>query len=188
MPPRLHARPTEPDEVALPAPEHPSPVVIDILVEAGGWPPPSELQALVAGVVDAARILVGNDLSPPAELSVVFTDDAHIRILNRRYRNRDAATNVLSFPAAPLRRGRRGPLLGDIVIARETTAREAAAEHLTVAEHLPHLIVHGLLHLLGHDHKDDADAVVMERLETAILDRLGIADPYADRVDDGDRS
>lgn len=166
--------------MTLLAPEHPSSDVIDILVEAGAWPPPCELQALVAGVVEAARAVVAHDLSPPRELCVIFTDDMHIRILNRRYRGRDAATNVLSFPATRPGPAKRGSLLGDIVIAQETTEREAEVEHLTVADHRSHLIVHGLLHLLGHDHQDDVDGAVMERLETAILGRLGIADPHAD--------
>ena len=156
-------------------------MVVDILVEAGDWPQSSELQALVEGAIGAAPDFVANGPSPPAELSVVFTDDAHIRILNRRYRGHDAPTNVLSFPAARQRSGKRGPLIGDIVIAHQTVAREAAAEHLPIADHLAHLIVHGLLHLLGHDHENDARAAVMERRETAILGRLGIADPYADR-------
>jgi probable rRNA maturation factor len=79
--------------------------------------------------------------------------------------------------------GRFGPLIGDIVVARETLTAESAAEGLTFADHLTHLIVHGFLHLLAYDHETDDDAVVMERLETSILHRLGIADPYAERTD-----
>ena len=75
--------------------------------------------------------------------------------------------------------GRFGPLLGDIVLARETMAREAKAQGLTIDDHLAHLVVHGFLHLVGHDHVEDADAAVMERLESAILATLGVADPYA---------
>ena len=110
---------------------------------------------------------------------MVFTDDAHIHRLNRHFRDKDKPTNVLSFPAGPPIGGRFGPLLGDIVLARETIAREAEGQGLTIDDHLTHLIVHGFLHLVGYDHVEDADAAVMERLETAILASLGIADPYA---------
>jgi probable rRNA maturation factor len=113
----------------------------------------------------------------------VFTDDASVRVLNRQYRGQDRATNVLSFPAAPLHPGRLGPLLGDIVMARETIAAESAAAGLDFADHLTHLMIHGFLHLVGHDHESDDEAAIMERLETAILGRLGIADPYAESAE-----
>ena len=117
------------------------------------------------------------------EVSLVFADDARIRALNRQYRGKDRPTNVLSFPAAPLDSGRLGPPLGDIVMARETIAAEAAAEGLNFTDHLTHLIIHGFLHLVGYDHETDDEAAVMEQLETAILGRLGIADPYAESAD-----
>ena len=123
------------------------------------------------------------DIADDAEVSMVFTDDARIQVLNRQYRGKDRPTNVLSFPAAPLVPGRLGPPLGDIVLARETIALESEAQGLDFADHLTHLIVHGFLHLLGYDHEAHGEAVVMERLETAILGRLGIADPYADPAD-----
>jgi probable rRNA maturation factor len=165
--------------LALPASE-PQPIAVDVLVEAGDWPAEPELDRLAERAVAASLAAVAAEIAPPAEVSIVFTDDDHIRALNRRYRGRDAATNVLSFPAAPQVKGKLGPPLGDIVLARQTIAREAAADGLTVADHLTHLIVHGFLHLLGYDHDTDRDAAVMTRLETAILARLGIADPYAD--------
>ena len=102
-----------------------------------------------------------------------------MRRLNRDYRGKDKPTNVLSFPRRRLLAGRLGPLLGDIVLAAETVAREAEDEGLALDDHLTHLIVHGFLHLLGYDHEDEAEAAVMEGLETAILGGLGIADPYA---------
>jgi probable rRNA maturation factor len=150
-------------------------------MEGGDWPPEAELQALVDRAIAACA--AAGDLPPiaeEAEVSLVFSDDAHIRDLNRQYRGKDSPTNVLSFPAAPQIPGRFGPLLGDIVLARETVVAEAATAGLTVADHLTHLIVHGFLHLLGHDHEKDDEAAVMESLETAILDRLGIADPYGE--------
>lgn len=106
------------------------------------------------------------------ELSVMLTDDATIKSLNAQWRHHDKPTNVLSFPSPG------SGILGDIVIAYETTAREAAEEHKPLADHLSHLAVHGFLHLLGYDHESDADADVMEQLEREILARLGVPDPY----------
>jgi probable rRNA maturation factor len=102
-----------------------------------------------------------------------------MRVLNRRYRKQDKPTNVLSLPAAPPLVGRLGPLLGDVVLAAETVRKEAESQGLAVAAHLTHLIIHGFLHLIGHDHENEAEALVMEGLETAILDDLGLPDPYA---------
>jgi probable rRNA maturation factor len=160
------------DQAALPA--------IDILVEAGDWPPEEKLHDLVVRAMSGVLAATKTPLIPETELSLVFTDDAHVRELNRRYRDKDTATNVLSFPAARTNPKMFGPLLGDLVFAAETIARESAVEGLTLDHHLTHLIVHGFLHLLGYDHENEADATVMENLETAILARLGIADPYGD--------
>lgn len=156
-----------------------SPIAIDILVEADGWAPEAELRALTAGAVAAVLAASPAAVVPGAELSVVFTDDGHVRDLNRHYRGKDSATNVLSFPAAPLSTEGFGPQLGDIVLARETIAAEASEQGLTLGAHLTHLMVHGFLHLVGYDHDTGDKAVVMESLETAILQTLGIADPYA---------
>jgi probable rRNA maturation factor len=123
------------------------------------------------------------------ELAIVLTDDSAIRALNRQWRGKDAPTNVLSFPvrcgsAAAADAGKsRGapPLLGDVVIAYETTAREARAGHLPFRHHLAHLAVHGFLHLLGHDHETDTEAEAMEALEIAVLARLDMPNPYVMR-------
>jgi len=104
----------------------------------------------------------------------VLTDDSAIRQLNRAWRGVDAATNVLSFPTS--RAG--GALIGDIVLAYETVAREACAEHKPFAHHVAHLAVHGFLHLLGYDHEQAGDAERMEQTERDILRRLAIPDPY----------
>jgi probable rRNA maturation factor len=152
--------------------------VIDILVEAGQWPTRARLRQLIERAVEAALTTTKPPLAADSELSLLFTDDAHVQRLNQRYRGKNSATNVLSFPAPPAAPGMFGPLLGDLVLAEETIAREAAAGELAFDDHLAHLIIHGLLHLLDYDHDDDAEASVMEGLETAILDRLGIADPY----------
>jgi probable rRNA maturation factor len=114
------------------------------------------------------------------ELAIVLTDDSAIRLLNQQWRGRDKATNVLSFPAQKASEGACGqpPLIGDIVLAYETIAREADNEGRPFAHHLAHLAVHGFLHLNGWDHQRDEDADAMERLERKILQRLGIPDPY----------
>jgi probable rRNA maturation factor len=109
------------------------------------------------------------------EIAIVLTDDSEIRTLNRKWRRKDKPTNVLSFPAP----AGSEPHLGDIVIAYQTVAREALAQKKPLADHLAHLALHGYLHLLGYDHDSDRKAKAMERLETLILARLGISDPYA---------
>jgi probable rRNA maturation factor len=151
---------------------------LDILVEAGEWPPKARLRKIAAGVIEAAAIRLGLDLPEGAEVSIVFTDDAHIKSLNRKFRQKNKPTNVLSFPGAPAANGGIGPILGDVVLAQETVSKEAAAEGLTLEAHLAHLILHGFLHILGYDHEDDGEAQIMEGLETAILGGIGIADPY----------
>lgn len=114
-----------------------------------------------------------------AELSIVLTDDAQQRQLNREWRGVDKSTNVLSFPQiepfAPV-----VGILGDITLARETLEREAQELGKSFEDHFTHLVVHGFLHILGYDHLEEPDALVMERLETQILSSLGIADPYED--------
>ena len=106
------------------------------------------------------------------ELAVVLADDAFVRDLNRDYRGKDKATNVLSFPS-----DEKG-CLGDIVLAFETVEREAAEQGKTFRHHACHLLVHGVLHLLGHDHEEEKEAVLMEQKEVKILKKLGIANPY----------
>jgi probable rRNA maturation factor len=116
-----------------------------------------------------------------AEISIALVDDDAIRALNRDFRGKDQPTNVLSFPAPPLNIPGAPALLGDIAVAYQTTAAEAAAEAKSIAAHLSHLIVHGVLHLVGYDHIDPEDAELMEAMERDILAALGIADPYAAR-------
>ncbi|MCO5090477.1 rRNA maturation RNase YbeY [Bosea sp. (in: a-proteobacteria)] len=139
----------------------------------------ADLSALLNEALAAAIAVAPRKPMPGAELSLLLTDDRRIRIVNRDWRGFDKATNVLSFPAAPPARIAQSPLLGDIVIAYETVVREADAEGKSVADHLRHLAIHGLLHLLGEDHETEAQARRMEALEVAALARLGISDPYA---------
>jgi probable rRNA maturation factor len=113
------------------------------------------------------------------ELAIVLTDDSAIRALNRDWRGKDEPTNVLSFPAQEPSADRHAPrMLGDIVIAYETAAREAEVEGKPLMHHLAHLAVHGFLHLVGYDHEASEEADAMEGLEVAILARLGVPDPY----------
>jgi probable rRNA maturation factor len=157
-------------------------IALDVRVEAGKWPSRARLKALADRSLAAAIARGKPRLTPEPELSLLFTDDAHIRVLNKRYRGKNKPTNVLSFPAPRAKPKTFGPQLGDLVFAAETVAAEAARDGISLADHLAHLIVHGFLHLLGHDHEVEREAIAMEGLETAILARLGIADPYGGEV------
>ncbi len=162
---------------------------IDVVIDHAGWRAAlDEPAALCRDAAKAALDAAGfGPLAPRVELGVRLADDAELRRLNHRYRGRDAPTNVLSFAASDATPGRLPALpddgaplaLGDVVLALETVLDEAGAQGKTVADHVGHLVVHGVLHLVGHDHENDADANVMEGLETAVLAGLGIADPYA---------
>ena len=144
---------------------------------------------LESGLIAAAEATLAAHLRSTAteiELGLTLTDDAGVRTLNRDYRGQDKPTNVLSFPlndpagpdgllepdapGAPL-------LLGDIVLAFETVAREAAAQEKSLSNHACHLVVHGVLHLLGYDHETETEACTMEHLEVAVLAGLGISNP-----------
>jgi len=115
------------------------------------------------------------------ELAVRYVDSDEGRALNRDYRGKDYATNVLSFPVE-LPPGVRSPLLGDLVVCAPVVALEALGQDKPLAHHHAHLVVHGMLHLLGMDHeRSEADAEAMEARERTILGRLGIPDPYAER-------
>ena len=138
------------------------------------------MRGIVARAVAAALTEVDAKAGGPCELSVVFTDDEGIRRLNAGWRGKDKPTNVLSFPAFTLKPGDTlPPMLGDIVLAGETVAREAELENKPLEHHITHLVVHGLLHLLGHDHEAEHEAVIMEAAERRALARLAIPDPYA---------
>ncbi|MFN3635530.1 MAG: rRNA maturation RNase YbeY [Rhizobium rhizophilum] len=158
---------------------------IQIAVEADGWEDETALEALATRVLRAAEShIAASEGQPfpkqPTEVSLVFADDEMIREINAEWRDKDKPTNVLSFPAYPLTPGKMpGPMLGDIIIARETVEREAVDLEKSFEEHLTHLMVHGFLHLFGYDHIETDDAEKMEALETRILAILGLSDPYA---------
>jgi probable rRNA maturation factor len=154
---------------------------IDVIVRSARWRRQPKAQTIVKSAVLAAAKAASTS---PAELAIVLGDDSGIQALNRDWRGKNAPTNVLSFPAAhpgvrPSKTRPASPYLGDIVIAYQTVAREAAAEDKPFNHHLAHLAVHGFLHLLGYDHENDRDAQTMERLERSILRRLAVPDPYA---------
>jgi probable rRNA maturation factor len=160
---------------------------IALSIDCPGWAAAlPEAAGLARRAVEAA--LEGAPVGPLAEVSIVLTDDAAQRALNRDWRGKDAPTNVLSFPAIEPRAFAAGAaadptrpaLLGDVVLALETMQREADDAGKSLADHAAHLLVHGVLHLLGYDHDTEADAALMEPVETRILARLGVADPYVE--------
>jgi probable rRNA maturation factor len=139
-----------------------------------------EDEAWTAALPDAAAVVERAALAAldgqDGTIIVLLTDDEAVRDLNARFRDKDAATNVLSFPAAQTAR----PHLGDVALAYGVCAREAQAQDKTLERHLMHLTAHGVLHLLGYDHQSDAEAVQMEALERRILAGLGVPDPYGE--------
>jgi probable rRNA maturation factor len=166
-------------------------IELDIVTEAGEWSrlretgTPDDKEALndtetlAQRAAEAALAVSGAD-GDAFEVSLLLTDDASIQVLNREWRGKDKPTNVLSFPS-PEPPGHHSPRhLGDIALAYETLVREAEDESKPLAHHYAHLIVHGVLHLLGYDHEVEAEADIMEGLEVKALATLGIADPYRD--------
>jgi len=156
-----------------------APPVIDIEIEDEAW---SQALPDVETVVERAA-QAALDTLPPAERSaaILLTDDATVADLNGRFRDKPTSTNVLSFPAAKSAY----PHLGDVALAYGVCASEAKVQGKRLADHLMHLVVHGVLHLLGYDHVAEVDAEVMEQMECEILRRFGVADPYAQRDADG---
>lgn len=150
----------------------------EIDVMDAGW---RSLVPGLDGLVERTVATVASGLGPgigSGEISLVFAADAFVQSLNAEHRGKDAPTNVLSFPngfEAPAGAPR---LLGDVVLARETIAREAAEQDKSVADHVAHMLIHGILHLCGWDHETAGEAQSMEALEVELLARLGIPDPY----------
>lgn len=134
---------------------------IDIAAQSDLWP---DVDMLIEKAVRATDV--------KGEVSIVLADNAFIQDLNKRYRHKDKPTNVLSFPQDE------AGLLGDVILAYETIKDEADEHNKAFEDHLTHLIIHGVLHLTGHDHENDEDAAKMEALEIQILNDLGIKNPY----------
>jgi len=150
-------------------------VAIDLVIKSGRWRTKRTSGAAIRRAVARAATVTS---TINGELAVVLTNDSAVRALNRQWRGINAPTNVLSFPSAHT-----GGYLGDVVLAYETIAREARAEHKPFAHHLAHLAIHGFLHLIGYDHQHDRDAIRMERAERKILRQLAIPDPYRPRLE-----
>jgi probable rRNA maturation factor len=151
---------------------------IDIQRHSSLWRTHRGVTALVRKAARVALKHSGVATLPDASLAIALADDAMVRAANRDWRAMDKPTNVLSFPAVPHERIGGAPFLGDVIVAYETVAAEADAENKPFADHLAHLVVHGVLHLLGYDHGTAAEAELMETRERAILARLGVPDPY----------
>ena len=152
---------------------------VALAVEAGDWPERPELLPIAENVARAVRAAV-SDSPSRAEISIMFTSDQRMAELNNQWRAKPQPTNVLSFPVPRSAAKADGAVqMGDIVLGFETVTNEAAEMGLTLPDHITHLLVHGLLHLLGYDHEDNSTAEVMETLETHILAKLGIANPYS---------
>ena len=182
--PRLQSRPDAADTMSDDPDSTSTEVEVSVLDRQWRDDLPSADRVARRAAETALRRAAAAELRRPNELSVVLADDARVRELNRDYRGRDAATNVLAFanlddpaaasPGAPV-------LLGDVVLARQTLLREAAAQGKSPADHLSHLVVHGVLHLLGFDHQQDDEARCMENLEILVLADLGVSNPYVER-------
>lgn len=143
--------------------------MIEVEIEDAAW---TAALPNAAGVVERAATAALGTVA--GDVVVLLTDDAAVRDLNARFRDKDRPTNVLSFPAAESA----APHLGDLVLAYGVCAAEAGAQGKSLADHLSHLTVHGVLHLLGRDHEAEAEAEEMEAEERTILASLGVADPY----------
>lgn len=154
-------------------------MTLTIDVDDSAWEAIPGLEEMARRAAEAAFAAVGNTVSD-FETAMLFTDDDTVRGLNGQWRGKDYATNVLSFPAPDGISVPPGeaPPLGDVALAAGVVAREAAEQGKPLPDHATHLMIHGLLHLLGYDHESEDEAREMEGLETDILKGLGIPDPY----------
>jgi probable rRNA maturation factor len=180
MPQASHSALVPPEEEASVEAEPPQ-LSLVVTEHSGDWTEVPAFRAAIAAVGEAVAKHACGGAARGGEASVVLGSDDLLRQLNRSYRSKDAPTNVLSFPFVPRGAmvGQEAHYLGDIVLAAETVRREAAEQRIPLVHHVQHLVVHGLLHLLGYDHEHDEEADIMERLEAEILAPLGIDDPYA---------
>lgn len=160
-------------------PEPPRRLNLEVVHEAGDWDRFGPVEEAIAAAGRALAAMPVLDIGR-AGACIALTTDAEIACLNATYRGKSTPTNVLSFPSVPIAGDGDVRRLGDIVLSAETIAREAGEQGISPLHHVQHLVVHGILHLLGFDHETDAEAEKMEDLEVEILERLGIANPYGD--------
>jgi probable rRNA maturation factor len=162
-----------------------APLAVETLRQSTLWDASSVRDAMLTRVAAAAFAAAGPRHPRPCAVTLVLADDATVRALNRQWRGKDAPTNVLSFPAGIDAEHWSAPEceprpLGDVVLAFETIAREASAAGIALTDHAAHLVVHGVLHLLGFEHEDETEAEEMESIERRVLAQFGVADPYAE--------
>ena len=155
---------------------------VDVLRKSALWDRTPVSDAMLADAARAAFVAACPPGAGASAVTIVLADDAEMRALNRTWRGKDAPTNVLSFSAIPGPLAQLGEpcLIGEVVLACETVMEEARADCIALADHAVHLVVHGVLHLQGFEHDDEAHAERMENLERKILASFGIADPYAE--------
>lgn len=154
---------------------------VEIIEDDGDWSRLDDIDTLIETAARAAAEAV-RGRGAPGSVTVALSSDTHVRDLNGRFRGKPKPTNVLSFPAGP---GAPEGQIGDIVLGLETVMREAEDQDIPLAHHVQHLIVHGVLHLLGYDHETPADAETMEALEISVLSKLGVANPYTGELETG---
>jgi probable rRNA maturation factor len=158
---------------------------LDVIVDVPAWLDALPTVEAICRRSATAAFHAAKKAEAEAEASIVLSNDARIKSLNAAWRGKDEATNVLAFPATDVPQagaaGRSQPplIIGDVIIAFETAVAEARVEGKDLADHLSHLVVHGMLHLLGYDHETDDEADEMESLEVAVLASVGVADPYS---------
>ncbi|MGH1418993.1 MAG: rRNA maturation RNase YbeY [Hyphomicrobiaceae bacterium] len=186
--PAQHQLCVDPGEPDLSAPDEPgSRLLLDVMLAAGAWEGAGVSKNRSFDQIASAIAAWPELIDGEVEATVMLSNDAEVAELNAQFRGKAKPTNVLSFPAdnecahagiANHEGGRRQ--LGDIILAWETVSQEASEAGISVPHHVQHLVLHGVLHLLGYDHQTDDEAGEMESLETAILNTIGISDPYAD--------
>lgn len=164
-----------------PQPAAPPVFEVDVVEDDGDWSAVPDAQSLI----DHAAAAVADAMAGKASsgsIAVALSSDANVEVLNGQFRGKSKPTNVLSFPAGE---GCPDGFIGDVILASETVRREAGEQQVPLEHHVQHLVVHGILHLLGYDHVSAADAERMEALEISILSKLGIANPYTEALETG---
>lgn len=153
---------------------------IQINITSDNWKPFLKSNpSIIKKTVQQAFASIENSLpkTKTIELSLLFCDDSEMQTLNKQYRGNNKPTNVLSFPQADII-GNDIATIGDIILSYDTIRQEAIDQEKALIDHVQHLLVHGILHLLGHDHVKNKDAIKMEKLEVEILKKLGVKNPY----------